>query len=152
MAFLRLLHYSSEKSNVEKGVYACGAHSDYGMVTILAMDDNPGLQIMLCDKDADRETWIDVTPPPIGTFVVNLGDMLERWTNAKYKSTIHRVVSVSGKERYSIPFFYEPAFDTVVSCLECCIGEDGIVKYPKTTSGEHLLSKYRETHSDFIHE
>ena len=141
---LRLLHYSNEKSDVGKGVYACGAHSDYGMVTILATDDNPGLQIY------HDEQWMDVPPPSLGTFVVNLGDMLERWTNGKFKSTLHRVIisSSGGEERYSIPFFYEPNFDTVVECLESCIGDDG-VKYPPITSGQHLLDKYKETHADF---
>ena len=157
MAFLRLLHYSSEQSNMEEGIYACGAHSDYGMITILATDENPGLQIKFDEDDDknsnrnDEECWIDVAPPPLGTFVVNLGDMLERWTNGRYKSTVHRVLSKTGRERFSMPFFYEPAFDTIVTCLPSCIGEDGIVKYPPTTSGQHLISKYKETHADFEH-
>ena len=152
MAFLRLLHYSSERSEIEEGIYACGAHSDYGMITILATDENPGLQIKLNETTTSRsngECWIDVAPPPLSTFVVNLGDMLERWTNGRYKSTVHRVISKTGRERFSMPFFYEPAFDTIVTCLESCKGDDGIVKYPPTTSGQHLLSKYKETHTDF---
>jgi isopenicillin N synthase-like dioxygenase len=160
MAFLRLLHYSKTKSNIENGIFACGAHSDYGMLTLLATDDQPGLQILINKDDVgdigdasgeskDRECWIDVNPPPIGTFIVNLGDMLERWTNGKFKSTVHRVVSKHEKERYSIPFFYEPNFDTVVECLDVCLGPGEERKYPKTTAGGHLLEKYNQTHADF---
>jgi isopenicillin N synthase-like dioxygenase len=174
LAVLRLLHYSNEVSDIDKGVFACGAHSDYGMLTALAMD-KPGLQIY------HDETWMDVPmPKPMPsshantmsvtgtmttTFVVNLGDMLERWTNGKFKSTLHRVLISSeiGRDgdsngdgndgeiyddRYSIPFFYEPNFDTVVECIDSCLGEEG-AKYPPTTSGQHLLDKYKETHADF---
>ncbi len=165
MAFLRLLHYSKQKSDIAKGIFACGAHSDYGMVTLLATDDQPGLQILVnktmgdsyCTtegKQEKEEIWVDVHPPPKGTFVVNLGDMLERWTNGKFKSTVHRVVSSGEAERYSIPFFYEPNFDTVVECLDVCLDDDGhgkkeMAKYPSTTAGDHLLEKYQETHADF---
>lgn len=152
MAFLRLLHYSNEKSIPDEGIFACGAHSDYGMVTLLATDHHGGLQILVPGKNDDNEEeWLDVPPPPIGTFVVNLGDMLERWTNGKFRSTIHRVLS-RGDERYSIPFFYEPNFDTVVECLDVCLKPGQKAKYPPTTSGQHLLDKYKETHSDFQHE
>lgn len=144
MALLRLLHYSHEKSDTKEGVYACGAHTDYGMVTLLATDDTPGLQIYY------NEHWVNVPPPPLGTFVVNLGDMLERWTNGKFKSTLHRVISNGNKERYSIPFFYDPSFDTLVVPLDNCIEEDGVAIFRPTTSGQHLLDKYKETHADFI--
>ncbi|GFH46518.1 hypothetical protein CTEN210_02992 [Chaetoceros tenuissimus] len=154
LAVLRLLHYSDEKSDIDNGVYGCGAHSDYGFVTLLATDDNPGLQIYLNDE------WIDVAP--IGyansTFVVNLGDMLERWTNGLFKSTLHRVIiktnetddlnSKRRRDRYSIPFFYEPDFDTLVECISTCEGKGG-AKYSPIKSGEYLLNKYHQTHSDF---
>lgn len=157
LAVLRLLHYSDEKSNIDNGVYGCGAHSDYGFVTLLATDDNPGLQIYLKDE------WIDIAPTGYSnsTFVVNLGDMLERWTNGLFKSTLHRVIiktdetdetdeidSKRMKDRYSIPFFYEPDFDTLVECIPTCKGTKG-AKYMPIKSGEYLLNKYQQTHSDF---
>ena len=148
MAVLRLLHYSNQKSDPSNGIYACGAHSDYGMVTLLATDENPGLQILV-DNNDNKEIWIDVDPPPSGVFIVNLGDMLERWTNGKFKSTVHRVICSGETERYSIPFFYEPNFDTVVECLETCIDQGEKPKYESTTAGEHLLSMYNQTHADF---
>lgn len=163
LAVLRLLHYTNEVSDVDKGIFACGAHSDYGMLTLLAMD-KPGLQIYHDDD------WVDVpmvepynNEMGTSTFVVNLGDMLERWTNGKFKSTLHRVLISSDandkrdeggqtdilSDRYSIPFFYEPSFDTVVECIENCLGDEG-AKYPPITSGQHLLDKYKETHADFV--
>eukprot|EP00527_Entomoneis_sp_CCMP2396_P005767 CAMPEP_0198152656 /NCGR_PEP_ID=MMETSP1443-20131203/60728_1 /TAXON_ID=186043 /ORGANISM="Entomoneis sp., Strain CCMP2396" /LENGTH=248 /DNA_ID=CAMNT_0043818749 /DNA_START=65 /DNA_END=807 /DNA_ORIENTATION=+ len=75
IATIRLLHYDcSLRSNPGKGIFGCGAHSDYGMITILLTDENPGLQLFTKNKE-----WIDV-PPIADAFVVNLGDMLERWT------------------------------------------------------------------------
>ena len=145
MASLRLLHYEATPSDTDAGIYACGAHSDYGMITILLTDENDGLQIF--DKRGCQE-WISVPTVP-GCFVVNLGDMLEQWTNQKYCSTLHRVINISGRERYSVPFFSGPAFDTVVKCLDVCCSEDNPPHYPPTTSGEYLLSKYRQTHADF---
>ena len=142
--FLRLLHYSAEESAPSKGVYACGAHSDYGMLTLLLTDDNPGLQIQTKDG-----IWVDV-PPKKGAFVVNIGNMFERWTNGLFKSTIHRVITPKGsKERYSVPFFFEPNFDALVECLESCCDEDNPAKYPPITAGQHLLNMYASTHADF---
>ena len=82
-------------------------------------------------------------------FVVNLGDMLERWTNGLFRSTKHRVLTYNRAHRYSIPFFYEPSFDTVVTCLDVCCTEDDPPKYRPTTAGQHLVDKYRQTHADF---
>ena len=70
--FIRLLHYSSECSNTENGIYACGKHSDYGMLTLLLTDDNPGLEVQMKDNN-----WLSI-PPRRGSFVVNIGDMFER--------------------------------------------------------------------------
>jgi len=147
MLFLRLLHYSEIKSSVDeegKGVYACGEHTDYGMITLLSTDENPGLQIKLKDGQ-----WIDI-PPRKDAFIVNLGDMLERWTNGIYRSTPHRVMNRTGAERLSVPFFFEPNFDCRVECLKCCLGDGEQPKFPPTSSGQHLLDKYRSTHADFI--
>ncbi|KAG0576201.1 hypothetical protein KC19_5G062600 [Ceratodon purpureus] len=102
MATLRLLHYSEEISDVGRGIYGTGAHSDYGLLTLLATDDVPGLQICK-DKDAVPQVWEDV-PPMKGAYIVNLGDMLERWSNGLFRSTLHRVIS-RGIERYSVHYF-----------------------------------------------
>jgi isopenicillin N synthase-like dioxygenase len=143
MAALRLLHYAAVRSQPDQGIYAAGAHSDYGMLTLLLTDLNRGLQIL-----TKQGCWIDVTPIR-GAFIVNLGDMLERWTNGLFRSTQHRVLTVGDAERYSVPFFYEPNFDTVVQCLPVCCSEENPAKYPPITSGQFLLDKYKQTHADF---
>eukprot|EP00878_Enallax_costatus_P005060 GHUV01005320.1.p1 GENE.GHUV01005320.1~~GHUV01005320.1.p1 ORF type:complete len:325 (+),score=87.88 GHUV01005320.1:753-1727(+) len=142
MVALRPLHYSAEVSAPNAGVFAAGAHSDYGMLTFLKTDDVPGLQVFL------NHRWHDVAPVP-GAFIVNLGDMLERWTNGLFKSTLHRVVNTSGRERYSMAFFFEPNFNTRVECLPCCVSDDTPAAYEPTTAGEHLLAKYAQTHAGY---
>jgi isopenicillin N synthase-like dioxygenase len=142
---IRLLHYSGEPSDPTDGVYACGAHSDYGMLTLLMTDDNPGLQV----KVGADEQWVNV-PPMKGAFVVNIGDMFERWTNGLFRSTIHRVIQPKNcKERYSVPFFFEPNFDALVKCLDECCSEQHPAKYEPITAGQHLLNMYGMTHADF---
>ncbi|PNW78167.1 hypothetical protein CHLRE_10g466700v5 [Chlamydomonas reinhardtii] len=152
---LRPLHYAAEVSDPGAGVFGAGAHTDYGMLTILATDDVPGLQIWLPDRSVDegegqggRGSWHDVAPVP-GSFIINLGDMLERWTNGLYRSTLHRVINTTGRERYSIAFFFEPNFDTRVEVLPVCTGPGNPPRYPPTTSGEHLLAKYAQTHAGY---
>jgi len=156
LVFLRLLHYSEEQSREEEGIFGAGAHTDFGMLTLLATDDVPGLQIYtsysvveLPDgkigfEKADEPRWIDV-PPMKNAFIVNLGDMFELWTNGKFKSTLHRVVNHAGKERYSIPFFFEPNFDCYVEPMKqfCPPGQSS--PYKPTTSGQHLLQCYART-------
>ncbi|DBB09057.1 TPA: hypothetical protein ACH3X3_007680 [Trebouxia sp. C0006] len=134
MIALRPLHYSAQTSLPDEGIYGAGAHTDYGLLTVLATDENPGLQICTEGK------WAAVRPVP-GTFIINLGDMLERWTNGYFRSTLHRVVNCVGKERYSTAFFYNPNFNARVECLpQCCKIE--AAKFPPTTSGQHVLDMY----------
>lgn len=101
----------------------------------------------MCEKAMTND---DVTMCSVYIYVlqVNLGDMLQRWTNDIFRSTVHRVVNTAGQTRISAPFFFEPNFDTVVECLSvCCV--DVQSKYPPTTSGQHLLEMYAKTHAEF---
>jgi isopenicillin N synthase-like dioxygenase len=178
IAILRLLHYSCDQSNEHDGVFACGAHSDYGLLTLLATDLNPGLQIFLrqrhiqqlqlqrsedssdtrsIDSVADDHddgvdgggVWIDV-PPIENTLIINLGDCLERWTNGMFVSTRHRVITPPGaSERYSAPFFFEPNFDCVIECLEQCCSPDNPARYAPIKFGDYLVGKYQATHSGY---
>ncbi|CAN0111607.1 unnamed protein product [Scytosiphon promiscuus] len=142
LSALRLLHYSAEVSDPGKGVMGTGAHSDYGLITLLATDEVPGLQVRL-----DGE-WMDV-PPRKGAFICNLGDLLQRWTNDQLRSTVHRVVNKLGRERYSIPFFFQPNFDTEVVCFPQFCSAENPPKHAPVTGGAYLMGKYLYTHQDF---
>ncbi|OVA04673.1 Isopenicillin N synthase [Macleaya cordata] len=120
MGFVRLLRYPGEliASNME--IHGASAHSDYGMVTLLATDGVRGLQICR-EKDRQPQVWEDV-PHADKAFIVNIGDMMERWTNCLFRSTLHRVV-IPTEERYSVAFFLDPNDDCMVQCLESCCSE-----------------------------
>jgi len=133
MTTLGPLHYPPQRGHITEAQLGAGAHTDYGCLTMLAQDDAGGLQVR-----AKTGVWIDAPPVP-GSFVVNIGDMMERWTNGVFTSTLHRVINVSGRERYSVPFFFDPDFDTPVECLETCLRVGEAPKYAPTTAGQHLL-------------
>ncbi|XP_022154755.1 2-oxoglutarate-dependent dioxygenase mpl2-like isoform X2 [Momordica charantia] len=145
IAVLRLLHYEAQISEPSKGIFGAGAHSDYGLITLLATDENLGLQICK-DKDAKPQIWEYVAPLK-GAFVVNLGDMLERWSNCIFKSTLHRVL-VNGQDRYSIAYFVEPSHDCLVECLPTCKSEKNPPKFPPILCKTYLSQRYQETHVD----
>ncbi|MBU2935151.1 MULTISPECIES: isopenicillin N synthase family dioxygenase [Pacificibacter] len=140
LATLRLLHYPPARPYApdERGA---GAHTDFGGLTILMQDDNGGLQVF----DAASDGWIHADPVP-GTFVVNLGDMIARWTNDRYRSTLHRVMNTSGRERYSIPFFYVGNPDYEVKCIPTCLEPGESPKYDTITVEGHLNSMYKKTY------
>ena len=141
-AILRLLRYppNPHAAAMEKSQPGCGAHSDYGYLTILAQDDVGGLQVQ--NRDG---TWIDAKPIP-GAYVCNIGDMMAQWTNDHFAATRHRVVSSPDRERYSIPFFFHPDFDTEVACLPSCQSAADPPRYAPTTTGAHILRRLQEAY------
>ncbi|EOY15726.1 Hyoscyamine 6-dioxygenase, putative isoform 1 [Theobroma cacao] len=145
IATLRLLHYEGQISDPSKGIYGAGAHSDYGLITLLATDDVMGLQICK-DKDAKPRKWEYVAPIK-GAFIINLGDMLERWSNCIFKSTLHRVLG-NGQERYSVAYFVEPSHDCLVECLPTCKSEKNPPKFPPIRCGTYLTQRYKDTHAE----
>ncbi len=142
LSTLRLLHYPPQPAHASPGEKGCGAHTDFGGITVLLLDEHPGLQIW----DHRHRRWLQADPVP-GTFVVNLGDMIARWTNDRYRSTLHRVVNLSGAERYSVPFFYSGNPDHEVRCLPNCLAAGEQPRYPATTVERHLIEMYRKTYA-----
>ena len=138
---IRANHYPEQVEAPRPGQIRAGAHTDYGAVTILLPEDVPGLQVL--DRQGE---WVDVTAPP-GAFVCNIGDLMQRWTNDRWISTMHRVVNPSreaarGNRRLSIPFFHQPNYDALIECLPSCCGPDNPPRYEPVTSGQHRLAKY----------
>ncbi|MFJ5679308.1 isopenicillin N synthase family dioxygenase [Streptomyces sp. NPDC093097] len=139
---LRMNHYAlpDRELRVEGGQMGMGAHTDYGIVTVLWADRIPGLQIL------DTEgRWHDVLPEP-GCLLVNLGDLLARWTNDRWLSTMHRVlppVDSGGRvvHRRSAAFFHDGNWDAEISCLPGCVPAGAAPLYPPTTVGRHLAEK-----------
>jgi isopenicillin N synthase-like dioxygenase len=116
--FLRLLHYPPQGVDAPDDAFGSAPHTDFGFITILAQDDVGGLEVRPRGGD-----WIAAPPIP-GTFVVNVADMLARWTNDRWRSTPHRVKSLSGVDRFSCPYFFDMDLDCTVACLEKCHSPD----------------------------
>lgn len=138
IASLRMLHYPPVL--VGDSAPGSGAHTDYGSLTLLAQDDVGGLQVA-----ARGGGWIDVVTPP-DALIVNLGDMIARWTNHRYVSTRHRVLNPVDAHRYSVPYFVTPDYHAVIEAIPTCVepGEDPI--HPPITAGEYMLSRFGATH------
>lgn len=137
----RMLHYPPQEKVVDESVMGIGAHTDYGNLTILAQDDVGGLQVM--NRDGD---WVQAPPIP-GTFVINIGDLIQRLTNDVYLANLHRVINTTGRERYSIPFFLDADYDAVFAPLESCITPDNPRSYDPVTCGEHKFSRFKTSYA-----
>ena len=140
MPVLRLLHYPPQQASQVAGQIGSGAHTDWGGLTLLAQDDRGGLQV----RDADGQ-WLDATPVA-DSFVVNLGDMMQRWTNDLYRSNLHRVVNHrTGGDRYSMAFFYDVAYHARIEALPTCVSPERPARHAPITAGEHIVEMYRRT-------
>lgn len=135
---LRALNYPPQNTTPLPGQLGAGAHTDYGSVTILRPDpDVTGLQVRMPDG-----AWIDA-PQTSEAFIVNIGDMLARWTNDRWVSTLHRVVADDpGRRRQSIAYFQNPNFDADIRCLPTCLPPGGSASYPPVLAGSYLMQKF----------
>jgi len=142
---MRFVNYPDQDEAPRDGQLRAGAHSDYGSLTILRIEDAPGgLQV----RDRDGQ-WVDVPAIP-GSFVINIGDLMQQWTNDRWVSTVHRVVNpprdkALGSRRISLVFFHQPNYDADVACLPSCQSADDPPRYPPTTSGAHWRAKNQAT-------
>lgn len=141
MFHLRMIHYPPQsRVTPAPGQLGCGAHTDYGTLTVLADDGIGGLQVQ---ERSGR--WIDVEVPD-GRLVVNIGDLMAIWTNDRWVSNPHRVVNPVGVDRYSSPLFVTPPFHLRIETLPTCRGADGSGRHEPLVSGPYLLSRFDGTH------
>jgi isopenicillin N synthase-like dioxygenase len=137
---LRFLHYPANL--VPRGrQLGAGAHTDYGSITLLFQQDVEGLEV--CGKDG---AWHRAPPVP-GCALLNTGDLMQRWTNDRFRSTLHRVLPIEGRrDRYSIALFVDPDTAVNVECLDSCVARDHPPRYQPITAGEHIRRKIAATH------
>jgi isopenicillin N synthase-like dioxygenase len=136
---MRALNYPPQADVLAEGQLGASAHTDYGTLTILMADTTQrGLQVQAGDGE-----WMDAVPVP-GSLVVNLGDAMARWTNDRWRSTMHRVV-VPERRRQSIAFFHNANWDASITCLPTCLAPGEPPKYPPIEAGPHLMHKFRST-------
>lgn len=143
LILFRIFHYPPLAVSPDNEQWSVGEHTDYGLLTILRQDDSGGLQVK------SRNQWLDAPPIP-GSFVCNIGDMLERITGGVYRSTPHRVRNLSGTGRLSFPFFFDPNFDAEVRPVDSAavLDDDPRDRWDSAsvhdiggTYGEYLLNK-----------
>lgn len=130
---LRVSHYPPQE-RFDGEEFGTGPHTDAGFMTMLAQAEVPGLEILGRDG-----TWRQAPVMP-GMFLVNIGQMLTRWTNDRYPSTPHRVINLSGRERFSMPFFFDPDLEAVISCLPTCLDPGETPRHEPIRYIDHILA------------
>jgi isopenicillin N synthase-like dioxygenase len=142
---LRVRNYPAPTTPPLRNQLRAGAHADYGSLTILRTEDAPGgLQVL-----NRAGAWVDIPVAP-DSLIVNIGELMARWTNDRWKATLHRVVNpppeqASASRRLSLVFFHNPNYDAPVAALPGTVAEGEAPKYPPTTSGEHLRAQFIRT-------
>jgi isopenicillin N synthase-like dioxygenase len=137
---LRFLHYPAGMAVGSAAQLGAGAHTDYGSITLLFQDDVGGLELLNAGE------WLPAPPLP-GAAVINTGDLMERWTNGRFRSTVHRVRPVGGnRDRYSIALFVDPDTAVEIECVASCVSDERPLRYPRITAGEHIRQKIAATH------
>ena len=143
-SILRQIHYFpiENPDEIPEDAVRAAEHGDINLITLLMGASADGLQVLRRDGE-----WISITALP-DQIVVNVGDMMDRLTNHKLKSTIHRVVNppreLMGTSRYSIPFFMHPISSMDLTCLDSCVTEENPKRYEDMTAGEFLDERLRE--------
>jgi isopenicillin N synthase-like dioxygenase len=135
-AVVRFLHYPAQET-AEDNTFGQAPHTDNSFMTALARTEVPGLAVRLPSGE-----WF--APPLIpGTFLINLGNIMRRWSNDRFLSTPHGVLNDSGRDRYSIAYFYSPNPDVVIECLPTCVTDDNPPQYPSAVYRDLVLEFYR---------
>jgi isopenicillin N synthase-like dioxygenase len=142
---LRVRNYPAPELPPKPGQLRAGAHCDYGSLTILRTENKPGgLQVVNAAGD-----WVDVPLVP-ESFIVNIGELMARWTNGRWKANLHRVVNPPAEtaavsRRLSLVFFHNPNYDAPVAALPGTVAPGESPRYAPTTSGEHLRAQFVRT-------
>jgi isopenicillin N synthase-like dioxygenase len=137
---LRAINYPSREAAARPGQLRAGAHTDYGTVTILMQDAVGGLEVL-----GPGGTWAGVEPVP-GAFVINIGDLMARWTNDRWRSTLHRVVDPPDPaRRQSMAYFQNANWSAEISCLPTCLEPGAQPCYKPVRAGPHLMGKFRRS-------
>lgn len=139
---LRAVNYPATTAPPAPGQLRAGAHTDYGLLTILRQDTVGGLQVS--DSHGD---WVPV-PTIADAYVINIGDLMARWTNDRWRSTLHRVVNpvdgvAQAARRQSVPFFFNANFDAEIACLPSCLAAGEEPHHETVIAGPHLMGKFR---------
>lgn len=141
---LRAINYPARDTASLPGQLRAGAHTDYGTLTILRQDAVGGLEVL-----GPAGTWAAVEPVP-GAFVVNIGDLMARWTNDRWRSTLHRVVDppdprAAAARRQSMPYFQNANWSAEISCLQTCLEPGGKPRHAPVLAGPYLMGKFRRS-------
>jgi isopenicillin N synthase-like dioxygenase len=131
----QIIYYPPHPEGAPGDQFGLAPHTDFGCITLLWQDQNGGLEVL----ERQSKQWIPATPIP-GTLVINVADLLARWTNDRYSSTPHRVVNKSGRERFSIATFYDPDFKATVDPRQLGASASDC-RYEPTTAGAHILGR-----------
>ncbi len=129
------IYYPPQPADLGEAQFGVAPHTDYGGLTLLAQDMVGGLQVLSADGE-----WVTAHPIP-ETLVINIGDLMHRWTNGRFASNPHRVVNASGRERYSIAVFFDPHPDTVVD-PRALLDNASDAKYQPITCGEYIVQRF----------
>ena len=135
-----LQYYPPQPDDAAEDQFGVAPHTDFGVLTVLCQDEIGGLEIQ-----RRNGSWVAMPPIP-GTLVVNIGDLLERWSNRRYRSTVHRVINASGRERLSLVLAYDPNFETLVDPRAFC-AEDETPHDAPITCGDYLLWRFAKAFS-----
>ncbi len=140
---LRAVNYPARDAAALPGQLRAGAHTDYGTLTILRQDAVGGLEVL-----GAGGAWAGVEPVS-GAFVVNIGDLMARWTNDRWRSTLHRVVAppdrAAAARRQSMAYFQNANWSAEISCLPTCLEPGDKPRYPPVLAGPHLMAKFRRS-------
>ncbi|HKK22069.1 MAG TPA: 2-oxoglutarate and iron-dependent oxygenase domain-containing protein [Pseudohaliea sp.] len=136
---LKLAWYPERPADSVAGQHGAGMHTDWGALTFVAGDGTPGLQV--CTQHGE---WLDVPALP-GSYIVNVGDMLQRWTNDHYVSAPHRVLSEPGRERFSLVTFFDMDYHAPLECFPSCVSRERPARYAPMLAGDYLLHRFEES-------